>query len=92
MKTLSRLLFMKRIEFLKSEVKIVEKYLQGAFRKTFFYRNSCFLRISSVTACCFLETLFYNYRTINSGNIKIVNKKASQENIHMNIWLKVILQ
>ena len=33
---------------------MVEKYLQGAFRKTYFYRNSC-LRISSVTACFLTE-------------------------------------
>ena len=55
MKKLSLLFFMKRIRFLKSEVKIVEKYLQGAFRKTYFYRNSCFLRISSVTVCFLTE-------------------------------------
>ena len=75
MKIPSRLFFMKRIRFPKSEVKIVEKHLQGAFKKTYSYRNSCFLRIRSVNAC-FLGTLFYNYRTINSGNIKIFNKKA----------------
>ena len=75
MKILSRMFFMKRIRFPKSKDKIVQKHLQGAFRKTYSYRNSCFLRIPSVTAC-FLETLFYNYKTINSGNIKIFNKKA----------------
>ena len=75
MKILSRLFFMRRIRLPKSKGKIVEKYLQGAFRKTYSYRNSCFLRIPSVTAC-FLETLFYNYKTINSRNIKIFNKKT----------------
>ena len=33
--------FYEKNRFPKSEVKIVEKHLQGAFRKTYSYRNCC---------------------------------------------------
>ena len=39
---------------------------------------SYFLRIRSVTAC-FLGTLFYNYRTINSRNIKSLTKRRNEK-------------